>query len=73
MMKRSNLFWGSAIVLLGAILLASNLGIIQGNVWVFFWPALVILAGVWFLLRSTVKGGSVEAVASNVPDRKSVV
>ena len=66
-MKRSNLFWGSAIVLLGAILLASNLGIIKGNVWVFFWPALVILAGVWFLLRSTVKGGSVEAVASNVP------
>ena len=40
-MKRSNLFWGSAIVLLGAILLASNLNIIQGNVWVFFWPALV--------------------------------
>jgi hypothetical protein len=66
-MKRSSLFWGSAIVLLGAILLASNLGIVQGNVWVFFWPAIVILAGVWFLLRSTAKNEEIVTTAANVP------
>jgi hypothetical protein len=66
-MKRSSLFWGSAIVLLGAVLLASNLGIIRGNVWVFFWPAVVILAGIWFLLRSTAKNEDVAPTAANVP------
>jgi len=66
-MKRSSLFWGSAIVLLGAALLAGNLGIIRGNVWVFFWPAVVILAGVWFLLRSTAKNEEIVTTAANVP------
>lgn len=66
-MKRSSLFWGCAIVLLGAVLLASNLGVIQGNVWGFFWPALIILAGIWFLMRSSAKNLPVESVASNVP------
>lgn len=66
-MNRSNLFWGTAIVVLGAVLLAGNLNLIQGNLWVFFWPALVILAGVWFLLKSTSKEQDVVAVASNIP------
>jgi predicted membrane protein len=66
-MKKSNLFWGTAIVVVGALLLASNLGVIRGNVWVFFWPALVILAGVWFLIRSSDKGKRLDIVAANVP------
>lgn len=66
-MKKSNLFWGTAIVVLGALLLAGNLGVIRGNVWVFFWPALVILAGVWFLIRSTEKGKPMDIVSANVP------
>jgi cbb3-type cytochrome oxidase subunit 3 len=66
-MKRSNLFWGSAIVILGAVLLASNLGVVRGNLWVFFWPALVILAGVWFLLKANRKGQDAQAVVSNIP------
>jgi cbb3-type cytochrome oxidase subunit 3 len=66
-MKKSNLFWGSAIVVLGALLLANTMGVLSVNVWAFFWPALVILAGVWFLLKSSQKGKNVEAVASNIP------
>jgi hypothetical protein len=66
-MRKSSIFWGSAIVLLGVVLLASNLQLIRGNVWQFFWPALIILAGVWFLMKSSSKEKMVETVASNVP------
>lgn len=66
-MKRSNIFWGSVIVLLGALLLASNLNVFQVNVWKFFWPALIILAGVWFLMKSSSKDQPVETVAYNTP------
>lgn len=66
-MKRSSVFWGSVIILLGAILLASNLNVFQVNVWKFFWPALIVLAGVWFLMRSSFKNQPVETVAYNIP------
>lgn len=66
-MKRSSVFWGSVIVLLGALLLASNLNVFQVNVWKFFWPALIILAGVWFLMKTSSKNQPVETVSSNVP------
>jgi hypothetical protein len=66
-MRKSNVFWGSVIVLLGAVLLASNLGGLGNRVWVFFWPGLIILAGVWFLLRSNWKTAPVETVSSNIP------
>jgi hypothetical protein len=66
-MKRSSIFWGSIIVLLGAVLLANNLKIVSVNLWSFFWPMLVILLGVWFLLVPNWKKKSVDTIQSTIP------
>lgn len=47
---RSRLFWGAVLVVLGGLLLLRSLGIITWNVWLVFWPAMLILAGAWMLL-----------------------
>ncbi len=49
-MRSSRLFWGGVLVVLGGLLLLRSLGIITWNVWLVFWPAMLILAGAWMLL-----------------------
>lgn len=50
-MRRSGVFFGVFIVLLGAVLLAINLGYVDNRIWNFFWPVLLVLLGVWFITR----------------------
>ncbi len=50
-MRRNGIFFGVVIILAGALLLAINLGVITTRVWSFFWPVVIVLLGVWFLLR----------------------
>lgn len=53
-MNRHNLFWGLALLVLGLLLLADNLGLLGGvNVWAIFWPLALIALGVRILWRST--------------------
>ena len=52
-MRSSRVFWAVLLVLLGLLLLASNLGFISLNIWSLFWPAFLILLGVWFLIGTT--------------------
>jgi len=66
-MKRQSIFWGTAIVLLGAILLASNLHLVVGNIWSFFWPGLIILLGVWFLMGPAWQHRSLDTIQSILP------
>ncbi|MHB8933607.1 MAG: LiaI-LiaF-like domain-containing protein, partial [Bellilinea sp.] len=49
-MRTNRLFWGLVLVILGGLLLLQTLGIITWNIWMVFWPALLILAGAWMLL-----------------------
>src|ERR1051325_5864747 len=48
-MKRDNIFWGSALILVGVMLFLQVQGII-GNVFQFFWPLALILVGGWIIL-----------------------
>jgi len=48
-MKASTLFWGAVLILVGGLLLLSNLGLITVNVWAILGPCLVILLGIWIL------------------------
>ena len=66
-MKRQSLFWGVVVVLLGVVLLASNLNIVRGNIWTFFWPALIIFLGLWFLLGPAWKRKSLDTIQSTIP------
>lgn len=54
-MRRGGLFFGIVVILLGAVLLAINLGIVSNVAWNLFWPALIILLGLWFLVVPKVK------------------
>lgn len=53
-MRTNRLFWGVVLVVLGGLLLLKSLGIITWNVWLIFWPAVLILAGAWLLLGPAV-------------------
>jgi hypothetical protein len=48
-MRRSTFFWGTMLVLAGAILLLNNLGIFSVNVWGVLWPVFLIALGVWMV------------------------
>ncbi len=48
-MRRSSLFWGSALILLSGLFLLKATGILQDDVLGYFWPLLLLLLGVWVL------------------------
>ncbi|HLO17120.1 MAG TPA: DUF5668 domain-containing protein, partial [Anaerolineales bacterium] len=48
-MKRDNIFWGSALILVGVLFLLQTQGIIS-NVFQYFWPLAMILVGGWIIL-----------------------
>jgi len=66
-MRRNSAFWGTVVVLLGAALLLTNLKIVSFNVWSFFWPLLIVLLGVWFLIGPAWKRKSLDTIQSTIP------
>ncbi|MEW6287959.1 MAG: DUF5668 domain-containing protein [Chloroflexota bacterium] len=48
-MRRDNIFWGSVLILLGALFLLQRLGIIA-NVGMYLWPLALIFFGGWLIL-----------------------
>ncbi|MCW5876359.1 MAG: hypothetical protein KIS85_05685 [Anaerolineales bacterium] len=48
-MNRHNMFWGAALILVGAAFLASNMGLVSLQ-WPLLWPLFFILLGVYVLL-----------------------
>jgi hypothetical protein len=66
-MKRNSLFWGFAVLLLGVVLLVSNLNILKINGWTLFWPLLLVLLGVWFLLGPALGKKSMDTVQTTIP------
>ena len=48
-MKRDNLFWGTALILVGVLLFLQTQGYI-GNIFPYLWPLALILLGGWILL-----------------------
>ena len=49
-MRRDNIFWGTALILVGVLLFLQTQGII-GNIFRYFWPLALILAGGWIILN----------------------
>lgn len=49
-MRRGGLFLGVFVILLGLAFLARNLGFVDGSIWRLFWPGIIVLLGLWFLL-----------------------
>src|SRR5512138_189706 len=64
-MRRSSLFWGTLILLIGIALLIGN--ILQVNVWSLIWPLAIIFAGAWLLLGPVMAHRTVETQQISVP------
>ncbi len=47
---RSNYFWGTLIIILGALFLLQNLGILNIDLWNLLWPFFLIALGAWIIL-----------------------
>jgi len=45
--------WGFGLILIavGGFFLLNNLDVIRGRVWLYFWPLLIIAAGLWIIFR----------------------
>ncbi len=46
------MFLGITIIALGIVLLLQNLGILSQSVWEIFWPAVIIVLGLFMLVKS---------------------
>ena len=66
-MKRSALFFGTLLVLLGVVLLGITLGVVDNRVWHYFWPLVIVLVGVWFIFGSKFSKGLMESVNRTIP------
>jgi len=65
-MRRSGLFWGIILLLVGLLLLLSNLGIVALDVWSAIWAVLLIVVGLGILL-SVISGPGAEEEEVSIP------
>lgn len=49
-MRRGELFWGGLLIILGVLYFLKAAGYLQGDVFAWFWPLLLLILGVWILL-----------------------
>jgi len=56
-MRTNRIFWAVVLVAAGFLLLANNLGFFNLNLWRLFWPAVLIILGVWFLVGTATGTG----------------
>ena len=66
-MRRSNLFWGIIILLVGSLLLLEQMGILTVNVWGVFWAVFFILLGVWVILGVRGRDKEIEGEEAIIP------
>ncbi len=46
------MFFGALLLVLGALMLLQQVGIIRGGIWEYFWPVAIIALGVTEIYRS---------------------
>ena len=56
MRLRGSLFWGIVLIVLAALLFANQQGWLKGDIFSYFWPAIIILIGIWLLVGATGRG-----------------
>ena len=58
MSSRSGYIWGVLLLVIGALALMANLGLLNNLDWNYVWPLVLIVIGVWLLIVRAVPGGS---------------
>ena len=60
-MRRGELFWGTLLILLGVLFFLKTAGYLAGDVFSWFWPFMVIAAGLWVLLGTGYRSPTFDA------------
>ncbi len=74
MRLRGSLFWGLVLIILAGLLLANQLGWLKGSIFDYFWPAVVILFGVWLVfgaISSRQHAGEAQNISIPLENAKS--
>lgn len=64
---RGSFFWGVILILLAGIMLLRQLGVITGDIFGYFWPLVIILVGIGFIVGYFNRGRKVEGQTQSVP------
>jgi hypothetical protein len=67
MHRRSSLFWGSVLIVLAALLLLKQTGVIVGDIFGYFWPLLIIAFGIWLIAGFFARRRPVEGEQVSIP------
>ena len=67
MRLRGSLFWGLVLIALATLLLLRQQEIITGDIFGYFWPAVIILLGVWLVLGVFARRRPVEGKTLSIP------
>jgi hypothetical protein len=67
MYRRGSLFWGIVLVILAALLLLNQMGVIAGSIFDYFWPILLIAFGVWLILGFFLRKNPVAGEKVSIP------
>ncbi|MBI1792754.1 MAG: hypothetical protein HYR70_01005 [Chloroflexi bacterium] len=66
-MRRAEIFWGTLLVLLGALFFLKAAGYLTGDVFGWFWPLFIIAIGAWILIGGALRVNFENAVKFSVP------
>ena len=67
MHRRGNLFWGVILIVLAALLLLKQMGLIAGDIFGYFWPLLIIAFGVWLIVGFFLRKRPIEGEQASIP------
>jgi hypothetical protein len=72
-MRTNRIFWAVVLIAAGFIFLLNNLGLFDTNLWNYFWPTLLVVLGIWFLVssRSQTDGFAMEEGSVDLGDAES--
>ena len=67
MHRRRGLFWGSVLIVLAGLLLLKQMDVIEGDIFGYFWPLLVIAFGVWMIVSFFTRSQPIEGEQVSIP------
>jgi hypothetical protein len=67
MHRRASLFWGSVLIILAALLLLKQMGVIAGDIFGYFWPLVIIAFGAWLIVGFFVRKRPIQGELVSIP------
>lgn len=66
-MKRSQVFWGLMLIIIGGLFLLNTMGILSFNVWGAIWPIFLILLGISIIIGLSNRGSGFRIEQVSIP------